>query len=85
MRDKKGLTRNIASDSDPRFFGRKCPSPLLVTINFCKNTRVTIWVLSVKLNEKFAKFVLKNGIVNLVSLFAIFNLTTENIISKNKI
>lgn len=78
------MTSNITSDSHPRFFGHKKPYPLLVTINFCKKGRVTIWVLSVKIHEKLAKFVLKNGIVTLVSLFAIFNLTRENIISKIK-
>jgi hypothetical protein len=70
---------NITSDSDPGFFGIPKSSPLLVTTNFFKNARVTIWVLSVKIREKLAKFVLKNGIVSLVSLFAIFQLAPENI------
>jgi hypothetical protein len=75
---------NIASDSDPRFFGLESLSLMMVTIKFCKNARVTIWALSVKISEKLAKFVLKNGIVSLVSLFAIFKLTVENIFSKLK-
>lgn len=93
-RDKRGLIRpiidytlenlNITSDSDPRFFGLQKPSPLVVTIKFCKNARVTIWVSSVKIAKKLANFVLKNGIVSLVSLFAIFKLGGENIFSKIK-
>ena len=75
---------NIASDSDPRFFGLQKASPRIVTINFCKKARLTIWGLSIKISETIAKFVLKNGIVSLVSLFAIFKLAAENTFSKIK-
>ena len=72
----------ILNNSDPRFFGGLRYSPLVVTTKFCKKCRVTIWGLSVKICKKLAKFVLKNGIVSLVSLFGIFNMLAENIFSK---
>jgi hypothetical protein len=71
------LTKLEFLNSDPRFFGGLKYSPLVVTTKFCKKCRVTIWGLNVKICKKMAKFVLKNGIVTLVGLFAIFQLARE--------
>lgn len=84
-RDKKDLTDlEFLTDCDLRFFGKKVYSPSLVTTNFCKKVKVAISVLSVKFSQKLAKFVPKNGIATLATLFAIFELTGENIFSKIK-